>query len=190
MIHPKLFRLTDPDGSTNVHEARAIWDGAVSPHTPIVAFPQPEHPKAISMQFIRSWCDFDRSCDLDTFWTPDHGRLIGIVITIGGRQRVFGSTEGIAGPLLHIGARDWVKEIKMVLDTVNILTDQSLSADRPERSMSIIGMIVELTSGKKKVIRSANTKSIRPFMVLEGMHLVGLTGEVDSVNLPFCFDLC
>jgi hypothetical protein len=156
-------------------EAEKIWDGAVSLHTPMVSYPQPESPTETSAQFIRSWRQLYRSCDFDTYWSRDSGRLIGIALSFHGRQRVFGSTAGDSGNQLHIGSGDSIKQINVMMSNVDALMDR-------RRTTSITGMTVELNSGREKIIKGSNSLT-RPFIVLEGMHLIGLSGEIDTVGL-------
>jgi hypothetical protein len=103
----KPIEYTEPTDA----EANAVLQTAVSLHTPIVMHPQPEETQDVSAQFIRSWGEISRhSCDLDTYWN-NRGALVGIAVTFGAGQRVFGHTDGRKGLPLHLEAGDWIKGI-------------------------------------------------------------------------------
>jgi len=103
--------------------AAAILETAKQFHMPVTMFPQPsvQETRAISTQFIRSWSEVGyRACDLDTYWTDQYGGLVGVSVSFGSTQRVFGKTEGMKGQSLHIKAGDWIKNIRVSVGNIEI----------------------------------------------------------------------
>ncbi|CAO2649834.1 Nn.00g011260.m01.CDS01 [Neocucurbitaria sp. VM-36] len=167
-------------------EAKAILDSAVSLHMPIVAYPQPKDVATTSVQFIRSWHEVaHQSCDFDTYWAQS-GALVGVAVTFGTNQRVFGSTEGKAGQSLHIESGEWISEIVVYVSAVEMINERVDRSQwrnamdvRSTEDAEIKGMSVTLTSGRTKKVRSRwNARDQRPFIVLPHMHLIGLTGQI------------
>ena len=106
-------------------EAEDILREAESLHLPIVLFPPKRAAQTISAQFINSWFDVvHRPCDFDTYWN-DAGALVGIAVTFGPDQRIFGSTEGTPGPTFHIEAYDWISEIRIYLGDCDMLDERT-----------------------------------------------------------------
>ncbi|KAF1944979.1 hypothetical protein EJ02DRAFT_420029 [Clathrospora elynae] len=184
-VRPLAIQNEPEDGE----EARAIMKSAVSLHMPMVMYPQPQAPETISVQFIRSWAEIThRSCDLDTYWNSNVNRyesgLVGIAVRFGGQQRVFGTTEGRPGQSLHIEPNEWIKQIIVSVDKMNMFREdqdrsqaRQASLPQPSKTACIVGMKVILTSGVSKTVK-IDGKVERPFIVLDGMHLVGLTGQI------------
>jgi hypothetical protein len=112
LYHEKLNveAYTEPSNA----EAAAIMSTAKSFHMPVTMFPVPTETRDIESQFIRSWSEIKyRACDLETYWTESYGSLIGISVNFGSVERVFGSTGGIKGQSMRIGAGDWIKELQV-----------------------------------------------------------------------------
>jgi hypothetical protein len=108
-------------------EAKDILDCAESFHMPVVLYPLPKGATTVSAQFIRSWHEIaHRPCDFDTYWN-EHGALVGIAVTFGASQRVFGRTVGKRGAPLHIDAHEWIQEIRVLLGNPNMFDE---SVDR------------------------------------------------------------
>lgn len=134
-------------------EAKAILDNAVSLHMPIVAYPQPKQVETTSAQFICSWNEIShKSCDFDTYWAED-GTLVGVAVTFGAHQRVFGTTDGKHGQSLHIAAGEWISEIIVYiseLDMFSATMDRSQWTNathvRPARDAGIRGMTVSIST--------------------------------------------
>jgi hypothetical protein len=138
----------DPD------ETKAILDSAVCLHMPMTMYPLPRDPQTISTQFIHSWAELShRSCDFDTYWQSSDGRhfpaLVGIAVTFGGQKRVFGSSEGKPGHQLHIGAGEWIRQIVVRVDDIDMFNRSQDRSEyqraedvRPIRNACIISMKV------------------------------------------------
>ncbi|KAF1837106.1 hypothetical protein BDW02DRAFT_577371 [Decorospora gaudefroyi] len=163
----------------NSQEAQAILSSAVCLHMPMTMYPQPEEPRTISTQFVRAWNDIGyRSCDLDTYWRKTERShfpvLVGIAVKFGEQQRLFGSSEGQLSSPMHIEAGEWIKEVVCYVKEVGIF-GVGLGHDS-----GIFCIRVTLTSGRSKriAINQRDGTAMRPFVVLDGMHLVGLTGQV------------
>jgi hypothetical protein len=108
--HKKLNAEAYTDPSDD--EAAAVLSTAKSFHMPLTMFPAPTETRDIETQLIRSWSEVNyRACDFESYWTEPYGSLIGISVNFGSSARVFGSTEGIRGQILHISEGDWIKEI-------------------------------------------------------------------------------
>ncbi|OAL57354.1 hypothetical protein IQ07DRAFT_528128 [Pyrenochaeta sp. DS3sAY3a] len=104
-------------------ESKAILDAAKSLHMPTVMYPPPNKTSNISAQFICSWGEVaHRSCDFDTYWNKN-GALVGISVTFGQTERVFGVTSKYKGRSMHITAQDWIAEIKVHLSEADFLRD-------------------------------------------------------------------
>jgi hypothetical protein len=210
LYHEKLNAeaYTEPSDS----EATPIFTQAKSLHTPVTMYPLPaaNESRDISAQFIRSWSEIGyRACDFDTYWTGSYGGLIGISVTFGSMQRVFGSTNGIQGQSLHIGAGDWIREIKLSVGQMHFNINKNENDPKAVSDAHITGMVVSdyaksvikgrrteirvqvtLTSGIQKAIKGASyDRHHRPLSVLPGMHLVGLTGEAAPVSQYYLFSL-
>lgn len=110
-------------GEATDEEATAILNSADSLHMPLTLYPQPHNARTISAQFIRSWNEISgRSCDLNTYWN-ENGALVGIAVTFGGSERVFGTTEGSMGEPLHIDDRDWISEIRTYIYNIDMFDE-------------------------------------------------------------------
>jgi hypothetical protein len=178
----------------NAKEARAIADSALCLHMPMTLFPQPSSPVPISALFIKAWNEIGHApCDFDTYWARKerlhYPVLVGVSVTFGGQERVFGSTEGQKGNPLHIEAGLWIRQIQLQVDEVDMFyhsVDRSqwkgMEDVMPRWDACVIGMEVKLSNGKKKGIKSNHRGNWRPLEVLEDMHLVGLTGEIAPVS--------
>jgi hypothetical protein len=139
-------------------EADAVMATAKSYHTAVTMFPVPTKTRSITTQFIRSWSEIMyRACDFETYWTEFYGNLIGISVSFGSEERVFGSTEGIRGQSLHIRADDWIKEIRLSFRQIQ---EQSAHArkkgeiegrndPRTAGESKIDGMVVSLVNGRR-----------------------------------------
>ena len=116
-----------PRSGPEEDEARAILDRAESFHMPLVLYPSPKGATTVSTQFVRSWHEIaHRSCELDTYWNDDSA-LVGIAVTFGIEQRLFGSTAGERGASLHIEACEWIQEVRLLLSECNMFDE---SVDR------------------------------------------------------------
>lgn len=130
-------------------EAKEILDRAVNLHLPIVTYPQTKDAQTTFTQFIRSWHEIrHRSCELQTYWN-EQSILVGIAVTFGGPQRLFGSTLGKPGLPLHIDAGDWIQEIRVSIDPLDMMNEHQNRSDDlreteviPFRTSSITGMQV------------------------------------------------
>ncbi|KAF3047594.1 hypothetical protein E8E12_010671 [Didymella heteroderae] len=169
-------------------EARALLDRAESLHMPIVSYPLPKGATTVSAQFICSWHEIGyRACVFDTYWNDD-GALVGIAVTFGATERVLGSTQGKPGLQLHIDAHEWIQEIRVSLKECNMF-EESIDRSHYRTAMDnrrsaagqgyIEGMELVLTSGRSKVVQTHGINT-RPFVVLSGMYLIGLTGQIDT----------
>ncbi|KAF2451988.1 hypothetical protein P171DRAFT_376537, partial [Karstenula rhodostoma CBS 690.94] len=118
-VHP--VKRAEPDEA----EARAILDRAKCLHMPVVSYPIAKQCRTASVQFIRSWGEMScRPSVLDTYW-GHNGALIGISITLNGdNPRIFGSTEGTPGSPLHIPPNEWIREIVVSIDDVNMFSHE------------------------------------------------------------------
>ena len=104
-------------------EAQPILDSAVSLHTPMVYYPPPRAAETVSTQFIRSWKEItSRDCTLTTYWNAND-LLIGISVDFGPRLRVFGSTAGHALESLFIHADEWIKEIVVWTNKIDMFNE-------------------------------------------------------------------
>jgi hypothetical protein len=54
---------------------------------------------------------------------------------------------------------------------------------RPKSDAGINGMQIVLSNGKEKCLKSPHRGFHRPMVVCEGMHFVGLTGEIAPVSI-------
>jgi hypothetical protein len=116
-LHPENYQEPGDD------EAADVLAGAKSFHMPLIMHPQPsaQDARAVTTQFVRSWSEIGyRACDFDTYWKDDHSRLVGISVTFGSVARVFGSTEGVKGVSMHIGAGEWISEIVLRLGKLQL----------------------------------------------------------------------
>ncbi|KAJ4351210.1 uncharacterized protein N0V89_006549 [Didymosphaeria variabile] len=169
-------------------EAQAILDRAKCFHMPVVVYPIPKEIRTVSTQFIRSWSEVSyRSSVLDTYWGPK-GTLVGISITFSGTSpRIFGSAEGTLGNPMRIPPNAWIREINVCIDDVNMFSrvpdrDHVKTAldNKPYGVACIRSLTVTLTDKTTKCVRTPDrpTSNRRPVIVLSGLNLVGLTGQV------------
>ncbi|KAF9739198.1 hypothetical protein PMIN06_009236 [Paraphaeosphaeria minitans] len=169
-------------------EARDILDRATCLHMPAVAYPIGKQIRTVSVQFIRSW--EETSCGssvLDTYW-GQNGALVGISITLNGdNPRVFGSTQGDRGNPLHIPRGEWIREIVASIDDVNMFSRkqdrsqfQTALDNVPYGTACIRTLTVKLTNNTSKTVRQPTGLPLnnRTFIVLPGLQLIGLTGQV------------
>jgi hypothetical protein len=114
---------TDPSDA----EAAAVMHATTALHTPIMMFPVPAETRTTTAQFIRSWSEIQyRSCDFCTYWkTTDHGELIGISVDFGSVKRTFGSTEGEESHSVHITSGDWIREIRVSFQRMDVKYDDT-----------------------------------------------------------------
>ncbi|KAF2124355.1 hypothetical protein P153DRAFT_390389 [Dothidotthia symphoricarpi CBS 119687] len=167
----------------NDEDVKAILDGARSLHMPAFMHPQPESTSTVHAQLIQSWGEIaHRTSDLDTYWTED-GALVGIALTFGSEQRVFGSTTKHKCHSLHIPSRNWITEIRVGINEVD-LSNENWSNPWHEQGTGIRDIIairrisITLASGKTKTMSWHNRATAeRSLSVLPGMHLIGLTGR-------------
>lgn len=119
----------------DTEEAKAVLDAARSLHMPLVMYPQPKDAHTVSAQFIRSWDEVsNQAADLETYFREADGALIGISVSFGEVERVFGSVEGKKGQSMHISAHDWIQEIVVdvrEIDMHNRIQDRS-DVQRPQ----------------------------------------------------------
>jgi hypothetical protein len=162
LYHEKLNAETyeEPSGS----ETTTILSEAKSFHTPVTMYPQPSahevHP--MTAQFIRSWSEIGyRACEFDTYWSDPYGGLTGISVTFGSVERVFGSTAGVKGQSMHIGAGDWIREIKLLVRKVPLDLGRSkrtnlTGKDDPNAlsAADVSGMVVSITGSVLHVNRT------------------------------------
>lgn len=213
---PQYAEKVQPDkrAEPDEAEARAILDRAKCLQMPAVSYPIPKQTCTGSAQFIRSWGEIsNRPSILDTYWNHN-GALIGISITfIGDYPRVFGSTEGTLGNPLYIPSSEWIREIVVSIDDVNMFSRKqdrsqfqtvldnvpygtacirSLTVNRPHYALaSRISNAnvsqVKLTNNTSKQVRqpSGQPSNLRTFTVLSGLCLIGLTGQVAEVSIPW-----
>ena len=109
---------------TTESERKAIFESSRSLYTAAVAYPVPPTARTVSTQFVHSWRETSHcSSVFDSYWNPN-GALIGISITYSGaRARVFGSTNGRPGSPLYIPAGDWIEELLIHTDNVDMFTE-------------------------------------------------------------------
>lgn len=134
-------------------EAKAILDAAKSLHMPLVMYPQPQPKTArtISAQFICSWGEVThRACDFDTYWDKE-GALVGISVTFGQTERLFGTKSKYKGQPMNIPAKDWIREIRIQLNQADMLSEYTNRTEwngksdvKPYREVVINGMEVSL----------------------------------------------
>ncbi|KAF2027720.1 hypothetical protein EK21DRAFT_71224 [Setomelanomma holmii] len=143
-------------------EAAAIMSNAKAYHTVVTVFPQPpaSETKTVSTQFIRSWSEIAyRACDLETYWNKGYkGDLVGISVCFGSATRVFGSTEGVKGLSLHVGAGEWIREIRLLLHNIeahkNSSDEEEITGPEDKRALDksgITGMALFLTDGRENI---------------------------------------
>jgi hypothetical protein len=101
-------------------EAKAIRESAVTLHMPLTMYPQPKEARNVCAQFIRSWNEVTyHPSDLETYFN-ETGALIGISVIFGKVQRLFGSNEGTKGQSMHIPANDWIEEIVVFINNIDM----------------------------------------------------------------------
>ncbi|KAL1592714.1 hypothetical protein SLS60_011130 [Paraconiothyrium brasiliense] len=189
-LAPQYAEKVQPVGQAEPDdaEAQAILDRSQCFHMPIVAYPAPKEIRTVSTQFIRSWSEVSyRSSVLDTYWGPT-GALVGVSITFSGTSpRIFGRAEGTLGNPLHIPSNEWIREIIVSIDDVNMFSrrqDRSqvrtAMDNKPYGVACIRSLTVTLTNNATKCVRTpgGQAKNKRPFIVLSGLHLIGLTGQI------------
>ncbi|KAI4952670.1 hypothetical protein J4E91_003142 [Alternaria rosae] len=189
-LYKKTTGPVEPAEPADSEEAKAILDSSLCLHMPTTMYPSPAEAETVSAQFIHSWDELThRACVLDTYWRevyncPDY--LVGISITLGDQTRLFGSSEGTTGRPFHLDRGEWIKEIVCYVESIDMLKENQDGADRtpedvrPSKTATISGIMVSLNTGKKKMMRQSYGGVERPFQVLDGMHLVGMTGQIAS----------
>jgi hypothetical protein len=189
LYHEKLYAeaYQDPSGE----EAAAIMSTAKAYHTPVTLFPQPPANEAttVTSQFIRSWSEVGhRACDFDTYWADSYGTLTGISVDFGSGLRIFGSAGGVKGQSLHIPAGEWIKEIRLLIRNIEIYQGEKkeITGSDDVRALGaagINGMQVFLTNGVEKLVQGVGyDRNHRSLQVLDGLCIVGLTGEIATVG--------
>jgi hypothetical protein len=104
-------------------EAADVLAEAKSFHMPLLVPPQlsAQDVRAATTQFIRSWSEIGyRARDFEMYWKDEYSGLVGISVTFGSVARVFGSTEGVKGVSMHIGAGEWIRDIVLVVGELEL----------------------------------------------------------------------
>ncbi|KAH7092485.1 hypothetical protein FB567DRAFT_588761 [Paraphoma chrysanthemicola] len=188
LYHEKLYAEAYRDSPAE--EAAAIMAIARVYHHVVTIFPQPPVNELTTKttQFIRSWSEIGhRACDFETYWTGAYGDLVGISVDFGSGLRVFGSTNGVKGQSLRIPSGAWIQEIRLRIRDVSLWisggTDHITGPEDPRAlgASSINGMQVFLTDGTDKNIKVAGRdQNHRSLQILEGLCMVGITGEITA----------
>lgn len=121
--------------------AMEIMEESSSLHMPIVMYPQPKGGITTSQQWIRSWDELKHPSKVfESFWAPT-GTLAGLGVKFGTDRRIFGQGEnkedGISNRSVFIPADEWIKQIVLHLDEINILEQAAANTSIKALSVSL-----------------------------------------------------
>ncbi|KAI4639723.1 hypothetical protein J4E93_009077 [Alternaria ventricosa] len=172
-LYKKATGPVEPAEPADSEEAKAILDSSLCLHMPMTMYPPPAQTETVSAQFIHSWNEIThRACVLDTYWRHINNSddyLVGISVTLGDQTRLFGSSDGFSGLPFHLDRGEWIKEIVCCVESI---VNQTGPHGKPEDPWPSKTAMISGISGYAGVRR--------PFQVLDGMHLVGMTGQIAS----------
>ncbi|KAF2175171.1 hypothetical protein K469DRAFT_743420 [Zopfia rhizophila CBS 207.26] len=175
-----LKQLAEDAGSRidDDEDAQEIMTESSSLQMPLILYPNLKVARTISKQWIRSWGEIDdKPAVLEAFWNSE-GSLVRLGVIFGSDRRVFGQEDSTKVKTTKtsalIPAREWIKEIILHISEVD-----AFKYSRGESKASAKALTLTLTSGKSlEVLAPTPGLNQRALVVSDGLHLVGLIGQI------------